>query len=214
MAIHLHEGPDPLGVVTPRTVAFKVLFLGDSAVGKTSLLRQYVCQEYDPSSRSTIGTDFLRKDLVAPGGDAVVMLQLWDTAGQERFQTLTSAFFRAADACVLVFDLCHVESFQSLAGWLAEAETKCGPGKVCAVVGNKRDMVPGRQVPSDAAQRWCLEVPGPHCSVRYFETSALDHASVAAVFQHITALALRKPPDSPSAPSTPTPLPPPTRRCC
>ena len=90
----------------------KVIVLGDSGVGKTSLLNRFVKQEYSQHYRATIGADFLSKEIVI--GEKHVSLQLWDTAGQERFQSLGMAFYRGADVCILVYDITNLKSFESI----------------------------------------------------------------------------------------------------
>jgi Ras-related protein Rab-7A len=81
----------------------KVIILGDSGVGKTSLMNQYVNKKFTSQYKATIGADFLTKELMIE--DKLVTMQIWDTAGQERFQSLGMAFYRGADACVLVYDI-------------------------------------------------------------------------------------------------------------
>mmetsp|Transcript_19464 Transcript_19464/g.47867 ORF Transcript_19464/g.47867 Transcript_19464/m.47867 type:complete len:103 (+) Transcript_19464:54-362(+) len=90
----------------------KVIILGDSGVGKTSLMNQYVSKKFTNQYKATIGADFLTKEVTIDG--RVVTMQIWDTAGQERFQSLGVAFYRGADCCVLVFDLTVPKTFDSL----------------------------------------------------------------------------------------------------
>ncbi|CAN9235316.1 unnamed protein product [Alternaria alternata] len=86
-----------------KKVLLKVIILGDSGVGKTSLMNQYVNKKFSASYKATIGADFLTKEVLVD--DRLVTMQLWDTAGQERFQSLGVAFYRGADCCVLVYDV-------------------------------------------------------------------------------------------------------------
>ena len=83
-----------------RKELLKVIILGDTGVGKSSLMGRYVNDKFDIRYKATIGADFLTKELTVDGTN--VTLQIWDTAGQERFQSLGSAFYRGADACMLV----------------------------------------------------------------------------------------------------------------
>jgi Ras-related protein Rab-7A len=96
-------------------VLLKVIILGDSGVGKTSLMNQYVNNKFSEQYKATIGADFCTKDVTID--DKLVTLQIWDTAGQERFQSLGVAFFRGADACILVYDMTNPKSFESLDKW-------------------------------------------------------------------------------------------------
>lgn len=84
---------------TRKKVLLKVVILGDSGVGKTSLMNQYVNKKFTNQYKATIGADFLTKEVIVD--DRVVTMQIWDTAGQERFQSLGVAFYRGADCCVL-----------------------------------------------------------------------------------------------------------------
>ncbi|KFG46412.1 GTPase RAB7, partial [Toxoplasma gondii GAB2-2007-GAL-DOM2] len=101
-----------------KKALLKVIILGDSGVGKTSLMNQYVNKKFSNQYKATIGADFLTKDVVID--DKEVTVQIWDTAGQERFQSLGVAFYRGADCCVLVFDVTNPKSFESLQSWKEE----------------------------------------------------------------------------------------------
>jgi len=87
-----------------KKVLLKVIILGDSGVGKTSLMNMYVNKKFSNQYKATIGADFLTKE-VSVDDQRLVTMQIWDTAGQERFQSLGVAFYRGADCCVLVFDV-------------------------------------------------------------------------------------------------------------
>ncbi|KAL5495855.1 hypothetical protein ACEPAI_1319 [Sanghuangporus weigelae] len=129
-----------------RTI--KLVIIGDSGVGKTSLRNQYITGKFSTGYRATIGTDFITKTLPHyQNSDESVTLQIWDTAGQERFSSLSTAFFRGADAALLMFDVNRPETLHALAKWWEtfktyapvpdeEAEEFC-----CVVVGNKVDLV-------------------------------------------------------------------------
>merc|ERR1712188_167592 len=101
-----------------KKVLLKVIILGDSGVGKTSLMNQYVNKKFSNQYKATIGADFLTKEVMVD--DRLVTMQIWDTAGQERFQSLGLAFYRGADCCVLVYDITNAESFSNLRAWRDE----------------------------------------------------------------------------------------------
>ncbi|KAH9836823.1 ras-domain-containing protein [Rhodofomes roseus] len=128
-----------------RTV--KVVVIGASGVGKTSLRNQYISGRFTTGYRATIGADFITKSVPHHSSpDETVTLQLWDTAGQERFSSLSSAFFRGADAAILLFDVNKPETLQSLVRWWADFREKAPvPDEdlqdfCCVVVGNKIDL--------------------------------------------------------------------------
>ncbi|KAI8532970.1 hypothetical protein RHMOL_Rhmol11G0259400 [Rhododendron molle] len=101
-----------------RRTLLKVIILGDSGVGKTSLMNQYVNKKFSNEYKATIGADFLTKEVHFE--DRLFTLQIWDTAGQERFQSLGVAFYRGADCCVLVYDVNEMKSFDNLNNWREE----------------------------------------------------------------------------------------------
>ncbi|CAA6657586.1 unnamed protein product [Spirodela intermedia] len=98
-----------------RRTLLKVIILGDSGVGKTSLMNQYVHKKFSNQYKATIGADFLTKEVQFE--DRIFTLQIWDTARQERFQSLGVAFYRGADCCVLVYDVNNMKSFDNLNNW-------------------------------------------------------------------------------------------------
>ncbi|KAJ7333391.1 small GTPase superfamily, partial [Mycena albidolilacea] len=126
---------------------FKVVVIGASGVGKTSLRGQYISSRFSTSYRATIGADFITKTLPAPPSapDESITLQIWDTAGQERFSSLASAFFRGADAAILMYDVTAPDTLYALRKWWDEFKDKAPvrdeemAGFCVAVVGNKVD---------------------------------------------------------------------------
>ncbi|KAL1698636.1 ras-domain-containing protein [Schizophyllum commune] len=125
----------------------KLVIIGPSGVGKTSLRGQYISGRFSTGYRATIGADFITKTLPHPSRpDESVVLQIWDTAGQERFSSLSSAFFRGADAAVLCFDANDRQSLRSLTKWWDEFRQRTPVADeeleeyCCVVVGNKTDL--------------------------------------------------------------------------
>lgn len=171
----------------------KIIILGDSGVGKTSLMHQYVNKKFDSRYKATIGADFLTKNVELNG--QLVTLQIWDTAGQERFQSLGSAFYRGADACVLVFDVTRQESFAHINSWLEEFNIQAGR-RESVLIGNKVDLEERRQVAAGVAQGWCEAQggsgDGDGGGVRYFEASAKDNVGVEEAFLAVVALAFKR----------------------
>jgi len=160
----------------------KVIILGDSSVGKTSLMNQYVSKRFTTSYKATIGADFCTKEVVVD--DRVVTMQIWDTAGQERFQSLGVAFYRGADCCVLVYDVTSPNSFKNLDSWREEFLIQAGPKDPdhfpFVVLGNKMDLE-NRQVSTRRAQQWCQSKN----DIPHFETSAKDGINVETAFETI-----------------------------
>ncbi|KAH8264554.1 ras-related protein Rab7 [Drosophila kikkawai] len=165
----------------------KVIILGDSSVGKTSLMNQYVNKRFSNQYKATIGADFCTKEVVV--NDRVVTMQIWDTAGQERFQSLGVAFYRGADCCVLVYDVTAPNSFKNLDSWRDEFLIQASPRDPehfpFVVLGNKVDL-DNRQVSTRRAQQWCQSKN----DIPYYETSAKEGINVEMAFQIIAKNAL------------------------
>jgi len=175
-----------------KKVLLKVIILGDSGVGKTSLMNQYVNNKFSNQYKATIGADFLTKEVSVDGKQ--VTLQIWDTAGQERFQSLGVAFYRGADCCVLVYDLTVAKTFESLENWredfLSQASPRDPDNFPFVVIGNKADLDSKRKVPAKQAQTWC----SAKNHIPYFETSAATAVNVEEAFEEIARRAMKQEP--------------------
>eukprot|EP00117_Sycon_ciliatum_P042265 scpid79549/ scgid30766/ Ras-related protein Rab-7a &gt; Ras-related protein Rab-7a len=167
-----------------KKILLKVIILGDSGVGKTSLMNQYVNKKFTNQYKATIGADFLTKD-------RLVTLQIWDTAGQERFQSLGVAFYRGADCCVLVYDVTMPNTFKNLDSWRDEFLVQASPRDPnnfpFVVLGNKVDL-DSRAVSTKRAQNWCHTFN----DIPYYETSAKESINVEQAFQAIAKNALEQ----------------------
>lgn len=122
---------------------FKVLMIGDSGVGKSSILLRYTDDVYDEDMAATIGVDFKLKRTTGPGGERINMT-VWDTAGQEKFRAITSSYYRGSHAIVLVYDVTKRQTFEHIATWLKEATDQCtNPDAIKVLIGNKVDCEDG-----------------------------------------------------------------------
>ncbi|XP_075263244.1 uncharacterized protein LOC142354749 isoform X1 [Convolutriloba macropyga] len=120
---------------------FKIVFLGDTCVGKTSFIQRFHSDYFQEKLPSTVGIDFLLKSISVHGQQCT--LQLWDTCGQEKFRALTRNYFRKADGVILMYDVTRPQSFYSLKTWMEDVYG-FAPGDVCLmIVGNKADLSPG-----------------------------------------------------------------------
>jgi Ras-related protein Rab-7A len=181
-------------MATRRRTLLKVIILGDSGVGKTSLMNQFVNKKFSSQYKATIGADFLTKEVQVD--DRAVTLQIWDTAGQERFQSLGVAFYRGADCAVLVYDVNSQKTFEDLETWRDEFLIQANPASPdnfpFVVLGNKVDADGGknRVVTEKKAKQWC----GSKGNIPHFDTSAKEDINVEAAFQCIARNALRNEP--------------------
>ena len=154
-------------------------------------MQQFVNQKWVKTYRATIGADFLTKELMLE--DKLVTLQIWDTAGQERFQSLGMAFYRGADACILVYSITNSKSFQNLRPWKDEFLLQASPRNPSQfpfmVIGNKSDKESERTVSESAGDSWCKEQPEP---VIFFECSAKSNVNVVQAFKAIAQAAVKQ----------------------
>jgi len=174
-----------------KKVLLKVIILGDSGVGKTSLMNQYVNKKFTNQYKATIGADFLTKDIVID--DKFVTLQIWDTAGQERFQSLGVAFYRGADCCVLVHDLTNMKTFETLDSWrdefLVQAAPRNSESFPFVVLGNKSDLAPNPpRHHQNTYESWCKK----QGEIPHFCTSAREAINVEKAFEEIARKALKQ----------------------
>uniref|UniRef100_A0A2K6TVV0 RAB6A, member RAS onco family n=1 Tax=Saimiri boliviensis boliviensis TaxID=39432 RepID=A0A2K6TVV0_SAIBB len=117
---------------------FKLVFLGEQSVGKTSLITRFMYDSFDNTYQATIGIDFLSKTMYLE--DRTIRLQLWDTAGQERFRSLIPSYIRDSAAAVVVYDITNVNSFQQTTKWIDDVRTERGSDVIIMLVGNKTDL--------------------------------------------------------------------------
>eukprot|EP01018_Ginkgo_biloba_P035320 Gb_23200 [translate_table: standard] len=154
---------------------FKVVVIGDSAVGKSQLLSRFSRSEFSFESRATIGVEFQTRTLVIDG--KVIKAQIWDTAGQERYRAITSAYYRGALGALVVYDISKRETFEHLPRWLEELRIHADINIVIMLVGNKSDLTNLRAVSTQDGKEYA-EKEG----LFFLETSALDASNVENAF--------------------------------
>jgi len=162
---------------------FKLLIIGDSGVGKSSLLLRFADNTFNGSYITTIGVDFKIRTVNIDGER--VKLQIWDTAGQERFRTITSTYYRGTHGVIVVYDVTSGESFANVKRWLHEIEQNCDVVNR-VLVGNKNDEPERKVVLTEDAQRFADTM-----GIRLFETSAKDNINVEEMFLAVTRLVLQ-----------------------
>eukprot|EP01114_Cavostelium_apophysatum_P003605 TRINITY_DN135_c0_g1_i1.p1 TRINITY_DN135_c0_g1~~TRINITY_DN135_c0_g1_i1.p1 ORF type:complete len:199 (-),score=58.87 TRINITY_DN135_c0_g1_i1:71-667(-) len=171
-----------------RNILFKVVVLGESGVGKTSLLLRYIENKFTIATKSTIGSDFLSKEIVVDGKP--VMLQIWDTAGQERFQGLGTSFYRGADGVAFVFDVTRRKTFEELAAWkkafLIQVGHEGSESFPMIVLANKVDLE-NREVTKREVQDFCQKE-----GITFYETSAKESLNVDKAFEQVARLVLSR----------------------
>uniref|UniRef100_A0A1B6M0F0 Ras-related protein Rab-35 n=1 Tax=Graphocephala atropunctata TaxID=36148 RepID=A0A1B6M0F0_9HEMI len=157
---------------------FKLLIIGDSDVGKSSLLVRFADNTFSGNYITTIGVDFKIRTVEVDGEK--VKLQIWDTAGQERFRTITSTYYRGTHGVIVVYDVTSGESFANVKRWLHEIEQNCEVVNRI-LVGNKNDAPDRKVVLTEDAQRFADQM-----RIQLFETSAKENINVEEMFMAIT----------------------------
>lgn len=159
---------------------YKLVFLGDQSVGKTSIITRFMYDKFDNTYQATIGIDFLSKTMYLE--DRTVRLQLWDTAGQERFRSLIPSYIRDSSVAVVVYDVSNRTSFLNTARWIEEVRSERGSDVIVVLVGNKTDLVDKRQVSIEEGDAKAREF-----NVMFIETSAKAGFNIKALFRKIAA---------------------------
>ncbi|NXW62481.1 RAB44 protein, partial [Eurystomus gularis] len=124
---------------------FKIIFVGNSSVGKTSFLTRFCEDRFFPDTAATIGVDYKVKTITVD--NTQVALQLWDTAGQERYRSITKQFFRRADGVIVMYDITAKHTFTAVKQWLISIEETAGENVPVLLLGNKTDNEKEREVP-------------------------------------------------------------------
>jgi len=169
------------------TFQFKLVLLGDTSVGKSSLVIRFVKGQFNDYQESTIGAAFLSQ--IVRLDDATVKFEIWDTAGQERYHSLAPMYYRGAGAAIIVFDITSRSSFNRAESWVKELQTQGNKDAVIALAGNKVDRADDRQVSQEDAERFASAN-----GIFYMETSAKENINVKELFME---LARRVPKEAP-----------------
>ncbi|GAA6059926.1 hypothetical protein JCM10212_003066 [Sporobolomyces blumeae] len=170
----------------PVTSSRKLVLLGESAVGKSSLVLQFVKGQFDDYRESTIGAAFLTQTVPVANGN-FIKFELWDTAGQERYKSLAPMYYRSSHAAVVVYDITSAASLEKARSWIAELHRQADPSILIYLAGNKLDLADGqdgsgdrRQVTQEEAKKFAEEE-----GLLWSEVSAKTGKGVQEVFQTI-----------------------------
>ncbi|XP_056616937.1 ras-related protein Rab-23 [Triplophysa dalaica] len=158
-------------------VAIKVVVVGNGAVGKSSMIQRYSKGIFTKDYKKTIGVDFLERQIIVNGED--VRLMLWDTAGQEEFDAITKAYYRGAQACVLVFSTTDRESFEAISSWREKVEMEVGDIPT-VLVQNKIDLLDDTVIKNEEAEGLAKRL-----KLRFYRTSVKEDLNVNEVFKYL-----------------------------
>jgi small GTP-binding protein len=163
---------------------YKLVMLGDEAVGKTSLIMQHTEHRFNESYKMTIGTDISAK-VVEVEPKTKVYLIVWDIGGQEKYRILRESYLRGASGALVVFDLTNKASFNHVLDWVEESKKFCGGKIPMVLLGNKEDLDAKRVVQKAEGEKLAAEL-----GIDYLETSAKSAKNVDIGFNKIVQLIL------------------------
>ena len=160
---------------------FKVLLIGNSDVGKSSLILRYVDQIWNDVFVPKIGVDFKVKSLEVD--KKLVKMQIWDTAGQERFRNVISSYFKGAHGILLIYDITAKDSFKELENWLGEVERNANSQVLKILIGNKCDLEDRREISKDEGEAFAMRN-----GMQFMETSAKLNTNVNEAFEALAKI--------------------------
>ncbi|OQR78494.1 ras-related protein Rab-5C-like [Tropilaelaps mercedesae] len=166
---------DRNGGAAGKICQFKLVLLGESAVGKSSLVLRFVKGQFHEYQESTIGAAFLTQTVCLD--DTTVKFEIWDTAGQERYHSLAPMYYRGAQAAIVVYDLTNADTFSRAKTWVKELQRQASSNIVLALAGNKADLATKRAVETAEAQAYADEN-----ELLFMETSAKTASNVNDIF--------------------------------
>jgi small GTP-binding protein len=165
-----------------KSIETKIVILGHTGVGKTSMVNKYVRGTFTGTTTATIGAAFMKKDVILNGYR--IVLQIWDTAGQERFRSMAPMYYRGAHAAILVFDVTSQETLDKVGGWVEELQDNAGEDIILVMAANKCDLLQSGSsgsVSMKEATEYAKSI-----GAALFETSAVSGKGIEALFAHVS----------------------------
>ena len=159
-------------------IKLKIMLLGDSTVGKTSILRRYCKNEFSNKYATTIGIDFQFKNMIK--FDNRIRLQIWDTAGQERYKVVAKNYFNSSDGFIIIYDITNRESFNNIDNWISQINDVANKEVKFILFGNKNDLEESRIVSADEGTEMAEKY-----SMKFYETSALTGDNINEGFDFL-----------------------------
>ena len=159
---------------------YKVVLLGESGVGKTCIIEQFISGKFDDNTIATLTAQFYRKTFEFPG-DKNITLDIWDTAGQEKFRALTRIFYKNAKAVILVYDITYNRSFDEIKNyWYEQVKQNCHSDVIIAIAANKCDLYEQRQVSDEEGEKYAESI-----NAIFAATSAKNASGIKDLFENI-----------------------------
>ena len=164
-----------------QTIKCKVVLLGKSGVGKTSIISRYTTNIFKESLMTTPGANFITKNVNFPKANKTIKFEIWDTAGQERYRSLAKVFYNNASACILVYDITNKDTFNDIVNyWIPELKENAPKDTILALAGNKSDLYLEEQVNDNEGKNLAKNI-----NAIYLRTSAKLNSSIDELFNNI-----------------------------
>ena len=161
-----------------KTITCKMILVGDSGVGKTSIMNRYL-NKYIPNPITTINTSFFTKTKIIDNHK--INFQIWDTVGQEQYRSLNTLFFKNSQICIIVYDITRPQTFNNIKNyWYESVITQGLDGIICCIVGNKSDLLQYEKVDRDEVKDFCDEI---NAILKF--TSAKDNSCMDELFDEL-----------------------------
>ena len=179
MSSELRRDIDTKSTIDDFDIKLKIMVLGESMVGKTSLITRYTNDKFGGRYLCTVGIDFQKKKIEKNGKK--VLLQIWDTAGQERFRNVTKNYFQASQGFILAYDINNKDSFEKVQYWVEEIKSNAEEKIKCILIGTKCDL-DKREVSEEEGQNL-----GKQYGYKFLETSAKDNININETFETLVS---------------------------
>ena len=166
------------GEETNYELLYKIIIIGDAAVGKSNILTRYIKNEFCQNTKSTVGVELGIKFIKIKGVNAKI--QIWDTAGQERYRAITSSYYKGSHGCFIVYDITNQSSFDNVEKWYEHVQKEAGKDISIILVGNKSDLENERKVSKEKGEDLAKNLNCP-----FFETSAFSGINISQIFQEL-----------------------------
>jgi len=157
---------------------YKIIIIGDAAVGKSNILSRYVKNEFSENLKSTVGVELGIKFIKVKGTNTKI--QIWDTAGQERYRAITSSYYKGSHGCFIVYDITNEITFNNVEKWYEHVQKEAGQDISIILVGNKCDKEDERKISKEKGQE-----KAKNLKCAFFETSALSGINIAEIFDEL-----------------------------
>lgn len=159
----------------------KAVLVGESGVGKTSILKQFTTHIFDPDCQASISSQFTSKVITIPNESNGIRFDLWDTAGQEKYRSLAKIFYKDAKVVIFVYEVISKKSFENLKSyWYEQVKNNCSSNAVFALVANKSDLYNKAEIEEKDGIKWADEI-----GAIFQSTSAMNNTGIDSLFENI-----------------------------